>query len=92
MFTEIPKVMPKARLEGVIVSEMVIPKPMFEIIVGVTKDLTSSIKAGELISVIAEQVGGKGGGRADMAQAGGNNVKALPKALSLVKDWVAEKL
>lgn len=62
------------------------------IIVGVTKDLTSSIRAGELISVIAEQVGGKGGGRADMAQAGGNDVKALPKALSLVKDWVAEKL
>lgn len=62
------------------------------IIVGVTKDLTASIKAGELISVIAEQVGGKGGGRADMAQAGGSDVKALPNALNLVKNWVAEKL
>lgn len=62
------------------------------IIVGVTKDLTASIKAGELVNVIAEQIGGKGGGRADMAQAGGNDVSALPKALSLVKDWVAEKL
>jgi alanyl-tRNA synthetase len=62
------------------------------IIVGVTKDLTATIRAGELISSIAEQVGGKGGGRADMAQAGGNDVEALPKALESVKDWVAAKL
>lgn len=77
---------------GIIVLATTDDLDKISIIVGVTKDLTGSIKAGELISVIAEQVGGKGGGRADMAQAGGSDVKALPNALNLVKNWVAEKL
>lgn len=77
---------------GVIVLATTDGQDKISIIVGVTKDLTASIKAGELISVIAEQVGGKGGGRPDMAQAGGNDVKALPKALDQVKDWVSSKL
>ncbi len=52
------------------------------LIVGVTKDLTGKVKAGELIADIAQQVGGKGGGRPDMAQAGGTDVQALPAALA----------
>ncbi len=62
------------------------------LIVGVTKDLTDRVKAGELIGTIASQVGGKGGGRPDMAQAGGTDVQALPAALSGVEAWVSDKL
>ena len=59
---------------------------------GVTKDNTDRIRAGDLIKPIAEQVGGKGGGRPDFAQAGGNNPEALDAALSSVSAWVAEQL
>ncbi|MFW5389208.1 alanine--tRNA ligase [Yersinia sp. 2542 StPb PI] len=62
------------------------------LIVGVTKDLTGKVKAGELIADIAQQVGGKGGGRPDMAQAGGTDVLALPAALASVDAWVASRL
>lgn len=62
------------------------------LIVGVTKDLTSKVKAGELIADIAQQVGGKGGGRPDMAQAGGSDVQALPSALASVEAWVESRL
>ncbi|MFA3759827.1 alanine--tRNA ligase [Yersinia sp. 2544 StPb PI] len=62
------------------------------LIVGVTKDLTGKVKAGELIADIALQVGGKGGGRPDMAQAGGTDVLALPAALASVDAWVASRL
>ncbi|ANI31061.1 alanyl-tRNA synthetase [Yersinia entomophaga] len=62
------------------------------LIVGVTKDLTNRVKAGELIADIAQQVGGKGGGRPDMAQAGGSDVQALPAALASVEAWVASRL
>jgi alanyl-tRNA synthetase len=62
------------------------------LIVGVTKDLTGKVKAGELIADIAQQVGGKGGGRPDMAQAGGTDVQALPLALASVEAWVASRL
>ncbi|CNI43605.1 alanine--tRNA ligase [Yersinia pekkanenii] len=62
------------------------------LIVGVTKDLTGKVKAGELIADIAQQVGGKGGGRPDMAQAGGTDVHALPSALASVEAWVASRL
>src|SRR5476649_61698 len=55
------------------------------LIAGVTKDLTDRVKAGDLISQLAQQVGGKGGGRPDMAQAGGSDTKALPAALSSVE-------
>ena len=58
------------------------------LIAGVTKDQTHRIKAGELVNVVAQQVGGKGGGRADMAQAGGNNPAALEQALQSVPDCV----
>jgi alanyl-tRNA synthetase len=62
------------------------------LIAGVTQDLISKVKAGELVNFVASQVGGKGGGRPDMAQAGGTDSKALPKALASVQDWVAERL
>ncbi|WP_370559187.1 alanine--tRNA ligase [Edwardsiella tarda] len=62
------------------------------LIAGVSKDLTAKVKAGELIGMVAQQVGGKGGGRPDMAQAGGSDVAALPQALASVSDWVAAKL
>jgi alanyl-tRNA synthetase len=62
------------------------------LIAGVTQDLTAKVKAGELVNFVASQVGGKGGGRPDMAQAGGTDPKGLPKALESVKGWVEERL
>jgi alanyl-tRNA synthetase len=62
------------------------------LIAGVTSDLTGKVKAGELVNHVAQQVGGKGGGRADMAQAGGNDAAALPQALRSVERWVGERL
>jgi alanyl-tRNA synthetase len=62
------------------------------LVAGVTKDRTDRVKAGELVKRIAEQVGGKGGGRPDMAQAGGSRPEALPQALASVEPWVREKL
>lgn len=62
------------------------------LIAGVTKDLTTKVKAGELVNMVALQVGGKGGGRPDMAQAGGTDVNALPGALASVDAWIAEYL
>ncbi|MGY4877431.1 alanine--tRNA ligase [Vreelandella aquamarina] len=62
------------------------------LIVGVTQDLTDRVKAGELVNHVASQVGGKGGGRADMAQAGGSQPEALPDALKSVSSWLETKL
>jgi len=62
------------------------------LIAGVSKDVTDRVKAGELVGMVAQQVGGKGGGRPDMAQAGGTDAAALPAALASVKDWVSAKL
>ncbi|EAM9431255.1 TPA_asm: alanine--tRNA ligase [Salmonella enterica] len=62
------------------------------LIAGVSKDVTDRVKAGELIGMVAQQVGGKGGGRPDMAQAGGTDAAALPAALASVQDWVSAKL
>ncbi|EIJ0982402.1 alanine--tRNA ligase [Vibrio vulnificus] len=62
------------------------------LIAGVTQDLTSKVKAGELVNMVAQQVGGKGGGRPDMAQAGGTDSSALPSALASVDAWIAERL
>ncbi|TKI08891.1 alanine--tRNA ligase [Martelella alba] len=61
------------------------------LIVGVTKDLTDRVKAGELVGHLAAQVGGKGGGRPDMAQAGGSDVESLPAALASVEGFLAAK-
>lgn len=62
------------------------------LIAGVTKDLIGKVKAGDLVKMVAEQVGGKGGGRPDMAQAGGTDVSALPEAIQSVQPWLEERL
>lgn len=62
------------------------------LVAGVSKEQTSRIKAGDLVNSVAQQVGGKGGGRPDMAQAGGDNPDALPVALESVPDWVKSQL
>ncbi len=60
------------------------------LVAGVTQDLTKKIKAGDLVNFVASQVGGKGGGRPDFAQAGGNDAKALPGALASVRGWLEQ--
>jgi len=62
------------------------------LIAGVTSDLTAKLKAGELVNFVAQQVGGKGGGRPDMAQAGGTDPAGLPSALQSVKSWVEQRV
>ncbi len=62
------------------------------LIAGVTSDLTAKVKAGDLVNFVAQQVGGKGGGRADMAQAGGTDPGKLPQALASVADWVKQRV
>ncbi|MCH8620898.1 alanine--tRNA ligase [Undibacterium sp. TS12] len=62
------------------------------LIAGVTADSTSKVKAGDLVNFVAQQVGGKGGGRPDMAQAGGTDASGLPKALEGVTEWVTSRL
>ena len=59
---------------------------------GVTKDAIGKVKAGELVNFVAQQVGGKGGGKPDMAMAGGTDASGLPKALQSVQAWVAERV
>jgi alanyl-tRNA synthetase len=62
------------------------------LVAGVTSDLTAKVKAGELVNFVAQQVGGKGGGRPDMAQAGGTDPGKLPAALDSVRGWVEQRL
>ena len=62
------------------------------LIAGVTKDLIGKVKAGELVNMVAQQVGGKGGGRPDMAQAGGSQPENITTALASVQPWLIEKL
>src|SRR5207244_3347759 len=62
------------------------------LIAGVTADLTTKLKAGELVNFVAQQVGGKGGGRPDMAQAGGTEPAKVPAALDSVRQWVEQRL
>ncbi|MFK7864930.1 MAG: alanine--tRNA ligase [Pseudohongiellaceae bacterium] len=62
------------------------------LVAGVSKDVTDRVKAGDLVNMVAQQVGGKGGGRPDMAMAGGSDPSALPAALDSVKPWLLEKL
>jgi len=62
------------------------------LVAGVTKDLTDRIKAGDVVNEVARKVGGKGGGRPDMAMAGGNSPGALPDAISSIKQYVTDLL
>ncbi len=81
----------KNKLQSGIVVLAAVNGDKVSLIAGVTKDLTGTAKAGDLIKLAAEKVGGKGGGRPDMAQAGGSNPAGVDAALALAKDWVAEK-
>ena len=58
---------------------------------GVTADRMGQVKAGELVNFVAQQVGGKGGGKPDMAMAGGTDASKLPNALKSVQQWVADR-
>ncbi|RPH29497.1 alanine--tRNA ligase [Buttiauxella warmboldiae] len=82
----------KNQLGSAIIVLATVAEGKVSLIVGVSKDVTDRVKAGELIGVIAQQVGGKGGGRPDMAQAGGTDTAALPGALAGVEAWVSAKL
>jgi alanyl-tRNA synthetase len=62
------------------------------LVAAVSKDAMAKIKAGELVSFVAAQVGGKGGGKPDMAMAGGTQPAALSAALASVQNWLAERL
>ena len=62
------------------------------LIAGVTQDQTGRVKAGDLVNVVATRVGGKGGGRPDLAQAGGNDPTALDEALREVPEWIRQRL
>lgn len=62
------------------------------LIVGITNDLTKTLNAGELVGLMAQEVGGKGGGRADMAMAGGTQAEHIPTALNLAMNWIQAKL
>lgn len=62
------------------------------LVAGVSKDLLDQVKAGDLVNFVAQQIGGKGGGRPDMAMAGGNDPAALPTALESAKPWLEERL
>ncbi len=83
----------KSKLKSAIIVLGAVENPEKVLLVaGVTQDQTARIKAGELIGRVAQQVGGRGGGRPDMAQAGGNDPSALDAALAAVEPWVREKL
>ncbi|HBM9927766.1 alanine--tRNA ligase [Escherichia coli] len=82
----------KNQLGSTIIVLATVVEGKVSLIAGVSKDVTDSVKAGELIGMVAQQVGGKGGGRPDMAQAGGTDAAALPAALASVKGWVSAKL
>ena len=82
----------KNQLGSTIVVLATVADGKVSLIAGVSKDVTDRVKAGELVGMVAQQVGGKGGGRPDMAQAGGTDAAALPAALASVKGWVSAKL
>ncbi|EEU1439691.1 alanine--tRNA ligase [Escherichia coli] len=82
----------KNQLGSTIIVLATVAEGKVSLIAGVSKDVTDRVKAGELIAMVAQQVGGKGGGRPDMAQAGGTDAAALPAALASVKGWVSAKL
>lgn len=82
----------KNQLGSAIIVLATVVEGKVSLIAGVTKDLTDRVKAGELVGELATRVGGKGGGRPDMAQAGGSQPEALAAALAGVSDWVSHRL
>ena len=82
----------KDKLKSAVIVLAAVTEGKVALIAGVTADTTNKIKAGELVNMVAQQVGGKGGGRADMAQAGGTQPELLQVALASVSDWVTARL
>ena len=82
----------KDKLKTAVVVLGVVEGAKVQIAVGVTPDTTDRVKAGELVNFVAAQLGGKGGGKPDLAMAGGTEPAKLPQALASVYDWVAQKL
>jgi alanyl-tRNA synthetase len=82
----------KDRLKSAVVLLSTVADDKISLVGGVTSDLVGKVKAGELVAMVASQVGGKGGGRPDMAMGGGTNVAALAGATSSVENWVRERL
>jgi alanyl-tRNA synthetase len=82
----------KDKLKSAVIVLGVVEGGRVQLAAGVTADAIAKIKAGDLVNFVAQQIGGKGGGRADMAMAGGNDPEALPAALASVQGWAAERL
>jgi alanyl-tRNA synthetase len=82
----------KDKLKTAVIVLAAVEGDKVQLAVGVTTDTTGKVKAGELVNFLAAQVGGKGGGKADMAMAGGTDASKLPAALASVQAWVTEKL
>ncbi|HID48632.1 MAG TPA: alanine--tRNA ligase, partial [Chromatiales bacterium] len=82
----------KNKLDAAAVVLATVQGDKISLVAGVTKNETRRIKAGDLVNRVARQIGGKGGGRPDMAQGGGNQPAALPAALASVPDWVRKEI
>jgi len=82
----------KDKLKSAVIVLAAVEGDKVSLVAGVTPDLTAKVKAGALVNFVAQKVGGKGGGRADMAQAGGTDASKLPAALASVSRWVGERL
>ncbi len=82
----------KNKLGSAVIVLATIQGEKVSLVAGVTKDQTGKVKAGDLVKFVAEKVGGRGGGRPDMAQAGGSDPSALPGALEAAEAWVRERL
>jgi alanyl-tRNA synthetase len=82
----------KDKLKSAAIVLAVVDGAKVQLAAGVTNDSLARLKAGELVNFVAQQVGGKGGGKADLAMAGGTDATKLPQALASVRGWVAERL
>ena len=82
----------KDKLKTAVIVLAAVDGDKVQIAAGVTADTIAKVKAGELVNFIAQQVGGKGGGKPDMAMAGGTQAAALPAALASVPAWLTERL
>jgi alanyl-tRNA synthetase len=82
----------KDKMKSAVVVLAAVDGEKVNIAAGVTADHVGKVKAGELANFVAQQVGGKGGGKPDMAMAGGTDAAALPKALASVQAWVTERV
>jgi alanyl-tRNA synthetase len=82
----------KDKMKSAVIVLAAVDGEKVNIAAGVTADHTAKVKAGEMANFVAQQVGGKGGGKPDLAMAGGSDAAALPKALASVQAWVAERV